>query len=385
MNDGYVGGQKDHVRLKPDNVITEMEVKWERVKAWLDQERMDGVLFCRQDGFSWMTGGCARHSAPFPTGSGAYLWTDGDGITLLAPLHEAIRMTDEELGFVPVSVFAWPWYRDAESEIARFVGKRKAAADMHVAGLPNRFEDIAALRHELLPVEIQRFQQLGYDMTLALEETARRIVAGDLEHEIAERLKERLVVGGMEPTSVMVASDERIYQFRTPITTDRPVEKAAMIAACARRHGLIVSATRSVHLGPLARNLQERHLAVCSVDAKIIHATRPGMTGDELFGRLCRAYAEAGFPGEWELNDQGGAIGYGNRDWYALPGQEAFVKRNQAFAWNPTIAGTKSEDTVLVSTEGIEILTEGDGNWPSIDIEVEGTTIRRPDILMLPA
>jgi antitoxin VapB len=70
------------------------------------------------------------------------------------------------------------------------------------------------------------------------------------------------------------------------------------------------------------------------------------------------AYAAAGFPGEELLHHQGGAAGYGEREWIALPkGTETVVNR-QAFAWNPSARGGKVEDTVVLQDGAIELLTE---------------------------
>jgi hypothetical protein len=53
-----------------------------------------------------------------------------------------------------------------------------------------------------------------------------------------------------------------------------------------------------------------------------------------------------------------------------------------AYAWNPTVAGAKSEDTVLVTDEGFETLTET-GEWPTraVDSVWGETTLDRPDVL----
>ncbi len=57
------------------------------------------------------------------------------------------------------------------------------------------------------------------------------------------------------------------------------------------------------------------------------------------------------------------------------------VEDLQAWAWNPTIgAGAKSEDTVLVTPMGHEIMT-CTPLWPTIAVAVGGETIERNGIL----
>src|SRR5690606_11446692 len=109
----------------------------------------------------------------------------------------------------------------------------------------------------------------------------------------------------------------------------------------------------------------------------------PGKSGAELFEEITRLYAEAGYPGEWELHHQGGATGYASRDWRATPYEAKRVRENQAFAWNPSITGTKSEYTIVVTGEGFTLLTKGSGRWPVHSVEVDGGVVERPDILRL--
>jgi antitoxin VapB len=52
------------------------------------------------------------------------------------------------------------------------------------------------------------------------------------------------------------------------------------------------------------------------------------------------------------------------------------------YAWNPSITGTKSEDTILVTETGNEILTSISG-WPVISVDIDGDTIERPAILIM--
>ena len=54
----------------------------------------------------------------------------------------------------------------------------------------------------------------------------------------------------------------------------------------------------------------------------------------------------------------------------------------QVFAWNPSITGTKMEDSVLVGADENVVLTAIDG-WPVIPVEIGGRVYERPAILQL--
>jgi hypothetical protein len=55
----------------------------------------------------------------------------------------------------------------------------------------------------------------------------------------------------------------------------------------------------------------------------------------------------------------------------------------QAFAWNPSIVGAKSEDTVLVSARGVEVLTATSKDWPTIEGKCPAGSLARAGVLQL--
>ena len=63
-------------------------------------------------------------------------------------------------------------------------------------------------------------------------------------------------------------------------------------------------------------------------------------------------------------------MGYAARDFLVTPRETRRVVERQLLGWNPSITGTKSEDTLL--SDG-EVLTRT-GAWPELD--------GRPDILI---
>jgi len=80
------------------------------------------------------------------------------------------------------------------------------------------------------------------------------------------------------------------------------------------------------------------------------------------------------------LHHQGGPAGYEPREFLAGPASVEMVKAGQAYAWNPSITGCKSEDTILVGEVSNEIITEIPA-WPMIKVEIEGKTYARPAVL----
>ncbi|MDQ2921809.1 MAG: M24 family metallopeptidase, partial [Acidobacteriota bacterium] len=158
--------------------------------------------------------------------------------------------------------------------------------------------------------------------------------------------------------------------------------KVLMIVVCARRHGLVASLTRIVCAGPVPDGLRSRTHSAAHVNAELFASTRPGITGRELYEVAASAYRAEGFPDEEKLHHQGGAAGYRTRDWVAHPQCDDEVQENQAFAWNPSITGTKVEETIIAFEDRIEVITTTPG-WPSIPIEIEGHAYVFPDVLSL--
>ena len=175
---------------------------------------------------------------------------------------------------------------------------------------------------------------------------------GEKESEVVGRLCNELWKDRIDPVTLMSAADERISRFRHPIPTEKKVERILMVSVNARKWGLIVSLTRFVHFGKLPRELRERYEANVWIDCTFMAASRPGVSAAEVLRKGIEAYRAKGYPEEWKLHHQGGSIGYTGRDYRAHFQTMDLVQENQAFTWNPSLPGTKSEDTILASSRG---------------------------------
>jgi antitoxin VapB len=155
-----------------------------------------------------------------------------------------------------------------------------------------------------------------------------------------------------------------------------------MVVICAQRAGLTVALSRIVMAETPSTEFVHRTEATTTVFERLVRATKAGVNGAELFTVAAKAYADAGFPGEEGRHHQGGAIGYRSRDWVAHPASRDLVRSRQAFVWNPSITGTKVEETALLTPDGIELLTTSPG-WPAIPISAGGRALPAPGWLTL--
>jgi antitoxin VapB len=361
--------------------MTEREIKLERVRGYLATHGLAGVLLTTTANFAWATGGASNHVGLGTETGAASLLVTPDACVLIASIIERARLEAEEAG-EGMTVESFPWHApDLPGIVRRYAGHGRVAADTAVAGTRALGPEFAPLRYSLLPEEIERYRRLGEDAALCVTRACFEARPGLSEHRVAGLLAGDLHALGIAPTLLLVGADERAFRFRHPIPTERRLEEHVLIAVGARRSGLIVSLTRLVHFGPLPAALRRRHDAVARVDAAFHHATHPGARVADIFAAGASAYARAGFPDAWQEHHQGGATGYAPRDYRATPESPEVVQPHQAFAWNPTIAGTKSEDTIIATPAGPEVLT-ATPDLPIVHVAVESRIYDRPDILV---
>jgi Xaa-Pro aminopeptidase len=215
-----------------------------------------------------------------------------------------------------------------------------------------------ALRVELDDAERGRYRRAGADVADAMRNTFPHLGPAATETQAAAHLAHAARERGFTTPVLLVAGDERQRVHRHPLPTGAPLGRHALLAITAEREGLYVSMTRLVSFGPAPDELVRLVRATAEVDAAYLGASRPGATLGDAFAAGADAYAAQGFPDEWRLHHQGGLTGYRGREVFAVPGEPARIPSCAALAWNPSITGgAKSEDTILVTDGGIEVLT----------------------------
>jgi len=358
--------------------------KTARLAALAERQGLAGIVLSSQHNFAWLTGGRTnRVDAGRETGV-AHLLASREGRRwVLAGNIEAERMVSEVLVDLAFEVVQYPWEEERADPAlpvriaAKLVGGANIGTDTTLAGGRNIEPVLAQVRSTLDPSDMSRYRELGAAAAQVVGSHARNLEPGTSESDVATGLAGALLADGMRPLVLLVGADDRLARYRHPVPTTARWHRRMVVAVCAERGGLVVALSRLVTRGADA-DFDARTRACAGVFASLVEATVAGATGSALYETARLAYASAGFPGEERRHHQGGAIAYRSREWLAHPASSDVVTVPQAFAWNPTITGTKVEETVLLFEDGrFEVLTH-DPAWPSLEMDVRGHTLRVP-------
>jgi Xaa-Pro aminopeptidase len=362
------------------DISQEFQIKIERLRQLMVRKNLDAIFLKRQDDFAWLSCGGRNYVGAGDMGNCGLLVTGNEHFAVTSTVESDRMMAEENLGELGFSMQASAWH-DASFEaktIASIVPGGRVGYDF--GNSDNVAADVKDLRMDLTQAEIGKYRQAGSLAAQAMEYVACGIKPGDSEFEIAARIIGEMEARSLELVSCMVAADERISNYRHPLPTRKQVERRVQIGGNFKLYGLIVCMTRYVNFEPVSEQLRQQYRITQLIDCTYMARSRPGESYQTPLSAGKKVYEAQAYGDEFDKHHQGGPIGYAGRDFrvdFATPG---VIKDHQAFCWNPSITGTKSEDTIIVTREGIEILT-APTVFPKVAIEACGRQFIRPDIL----
>ncbi len=349
------------------------------LRTRMAQDAFDAIVLTTAANIAWITAGARTFINIATDGAQGYVLVTPTQLIMVTDSIEAPRMKQEEqLEEVGFEFFIDPWHTRSNAANILLAGK-KVASDSLDFGADYRTQ-MKQLRSVFTEGEMDKMRIIGSEAAEAISEVMYDIQPGMTEFEISGLLSEAAYARGGLATVNLVAADERIFTYRHPLPTTNEVDKYIMVVLCYRKFGLVASVTRLAHFGPIPDDILRRANAVGQADTNLILGTLPGKTMGDLFEIARNSYAQLGFSEAIEQHHQGGSAGYAPREFLALPGSDVPITANQAFAWNPSVSGCKSEDTVLLTRQGIEVVTEVSG-WPAKEFTANGSALARPAIL----
>ena len=358
--------------------MNEIIEKIGRLRELMDEKGITSTLITRRDNFSWITGG-AREWVSYSGGAVAWILVTPEKGFLVSNNIESRRLMYEEIEG-EFELIEYRWYEDPMRKIEKILGKRPAT-DGKIESFLDISEDLKKMRIVLDEWEMEKARKNGKDMQRIFEDVLIESKPDMTELDIAGRLREAFTYEGFELPVLLVFSEETRKMYRHNLPTDRKLGRFFFVSICAQRRGIVLSMTRSVAFGRVPDDIKEQHELNALIDSEIISETKVGRSLGEMFEIIREIYEKHGYAEEFEKHHQGGLAGYNPREEKALPGSKTVINPGNLVAWNPTITGTKSEDTFLIFENGIEMLTFTENTkWPVLEFD---GGIKRPGIKIL--
>ncbi|MBV8488378.1 MAG: M24 family metallopeptidase [Planctomycetaceae bacterium] len=379
MTDPTADHENDEIRRRREDV----ELKHERICAFLDATEHDAVVLGRADSVAWFTSGGDLGQDLASEYSSILLFINRTSRAVITDNVQSSRVFEEELAGLGFQLKERSWFEDPYGVITELCYNKKVVSDLSSTGCmgwKREGDVLRGLRQPLTRLERQRLRELGRTLALAVEATCRNFDHGEREADVAGHLAHRLIREGVVPVDLRVASDDRLGRFRQPTFKAAPILKRATIAVTGRRFGLCASLTRTVSFGSPEPEFRSSHSLSAMLDGVYIFFSRPGEKISEVFRRARRIYEKYNAHHEWTLDYQGSTIGYSPREVLFTPESDLALQPNTAICWSPSVNSARSEDTVIIDERGYEVVTAAQ-NWPQIEVCVKGFAMSRPGIL----
>jgi Xaa-Pro dipeptidase len=376
-----VNGSAADIHLHGIDRRQDIDEKQDRLAPLLEEMECEAVLLLMPAHVSWFTNGLnARGLIADSERPGVY--TNGRQRWLLCSNIDTHRLFDEELDQLGFQLKEWQWDNGRADLLLNVVTGRKVACDRPFPNMPTVNEKLRPLLRVLSEYERKEYHDLGELVAHAVEATARSVVAGQTEEEVAGHLGHRLLHHSAEPVGVSVTADGRGAKFRRAGFTTAPIEKTCVIQATGQKHGLFVTTSRTVSLGPPPPELRAAHDFAVRQMAVSFSLSVPGKGTSDAGTAAQMMLAATPHEFDWRLSQPGYGSGRFPAEELRRGGQDEPFVEDQAVVWQARVGPAAVVETVLVSGGGGVPVTPPE-DWPFKRVKVGQLSCDVPDILVI--
>lgn len=346
--------------------LEEISVKLALMRSVLQETESKGIRLRSSDWFAWATaGGSSTVLLAAETGVAEVLVTTTEAWILTDEI-EAQRLQDEQLPALNAAdplfkFFVNPWAESSKREtfVQEVTQGGTLLSDRPSFNAGDRIaqtefplpQSLIYQRQILMHSELERYRQVGKRASEAMTDVLSRAQPNWTEYQLAGAGAEALWTRGLHPVLTLASGDRRLPLYRHPLPSAEPIGRQAMLVFCARGHGLVISLTRFVCFGKLSKPEKALHNTIAEIEAVALEHSKVGTSLNAVYQALANTYSLHGYPNAIYQHHQGGTAGYGAREIIATPETNSRLTANMALAWNPSIPGSKIEDTFFLNAD----------------------------------
>lgn len=368
--------------LSPATINRRMEIDRKQLllAQLLKDAHCDGVFLFHPANYRWLTGGASPKGLLAPEET-PVIYATSQNRWLFCSNVDSQRIFDEELDLLGFQLKEFHWSLSRDAQISDLVTGRRVASDIDFRGCTNVGSYLEHERRRLSSHEVTVYRELGRLLVHALEATLRSMNPGDTEEEVAGQLSHRLWKHGACPKAIQVSADGRSRRYRRCEVKPRPIIRDCQLRATAETQGLYVTACRTVSFGPIEEQLRREFEIATRTTTIYAAALKPG----EPFAKGIQVGRD--FPTnlpahhEWRLAPPGYLTGREPAEVLLTLTSQEQLQENVPVIWQSHIGDAGVCDTFVFTQEGWKIITDVEA-WPVRTIIVDGTTWKRPEILI---
>ncbi|MFO1045663.1 MAG: hypothetical protein U0941_28105 [Planctomycetaceae bacterium] len=361
--------------------LGEIANRHQRLAEFMRQEDFAALLLQQPSNFTWFTAGGSNQRGG-TTGATGSLFVTPEARVIACSNVDTAQFFESEVCNMGFQLKERPWTEPRNVMLSDLCRGRRVASDTGFPGTTDIGQRMLSLRLPLSDYDKVRIRDVGKRLTHAIEATARAMVNGRTEAEIAGEVSHRLFKHGVHPERIQVLGDGRGTRFRRWGFDDSPVHHFCTISAVGRYQGMYVGAARTVALGDPPEALLNAFEPAALIEATGIYFSQPDWEMFEVWNRVHRLYEKTGVESEWRLADQAEIVEYEFGSVPVMPNSEFRLMSGTPVFWHPSVGPVLMGDTILVGERGIEVLTVS-SDWPVVPVLVKGTTVGVPAILVV--
>ena len=346
------------------------------------EQGFDGILLSRPSNFAWFTAGGDSTRGSWNDAVSS-LFVTPEARVVLSRNTDSTQLFDRQIPGLGFQLKERVWTESREVLMGDICRSRNVACDQSFENCPDVSLHLAGMRLPLSQQEMKTLVRAGTVVAHAVEATARGFNRGETEAEVAGQISHRLLRHSAIPVRIQVWADGQGERYRHWGFGEAPIERFCTLTAVVRLNGLHVGVSRTVSFGTPSKELRSAHLDCLLVESTGIFFSQRQWEIDETWSRVERIYDKFGHTEEWHFSDQGCVTGYELCEAPITPRSEYRLQAGMPVYWHSSIGPALVSDTVLITDEGLSIVTRME-NWPRVDIDVKGVTLSRPDILVRP-
>lgn len=361
--------------------VTAVAQRHQMVSEFLRAEGYTAMLLQSPGNFAWMTVGGIGLRCTTSSCAPSLFITPEARVVVCNNVDTALLFEHEVAG-LGFQLKERPWTEPRQVMLQDLCRGRRVAGDVPMKHVIEVNEHLQGMRLPLPDYDIQRLKTAGRLVAHAVEATARGLVEGREESEIAGELAHRLMKHGVHPQRLQVIGDGRGQRFRHWTHSASPVLKYCTISAVGRYQGLHVGVARTVCLGDPSSDLLKSYQQAALIAATGMYFSQAGWELFEVWNRVHRIYDKSGAIDEWRLADQADLIEYEHGGVPLMPTSEYKLTTGTPIFWHPSVGPVLMGDSILVTEQGPILLTPTT-DWPVVGVSVKGTNVNVPGILSL--